>query len=604
MTVLLPDNAGASSSKVAIAGAGDISWFLLIAGMLGGLALFLYGLEKMSEGLRKAAGQQMRNILAALTRNRVVAMFAGAFVTTVIQSSSATTVILVSFVQAGLMSFAQSLGVILGADIGTTITAQLIAFKLTDSALVMVAAGSGLRMFAKRPTMVTIGDIILGFGLLFYGMKLMSDAMIPLRGYEGFIHLLYGLEHPVMGLLVGMVFTALIQSSSAFTGIVIVLAQQGLITLEAGIPMVFGANIGTCITAGLASIGMSRDAKRVAIAHVLFKVTGVLLFIFWIPRFADMIRGIAGHISADPGRQIANAHTIFNVSMALVFLPFTETFAVMIQKILPDRKGALIARDIRTWYLDDSCIDTPEVAIGLARAELSRMAKLLERMLRAVIIPFMSDERLVGKNMTEKDEVRLLRKEIPTRDEIFPELTIYEGLDMREEKIDFLEEKIGDYLNKVLRHNISERQVNEVFGMMSIAKDLESIGDIIHRNILPLVEKKRQLDSDFSEEGKEELLIYHDKVCRRIRLLKQAFLETDQQQSCRIMGQERKYLDLESQYRLRHLDRVRHQHEESLATHEVHMELLDLMKQIMVYSAHIAETFSRNCVLTIPAEEV
>lgn len=597
--MLLPAvEAVAAVQEAALASTEDISWFFLVVGMLGGLALFLYGLEKMSEGLKKAAGNQMRNILAALTRNRVIALFAGAFVTTVIQSSSATTVILVSFVQAGLMSFAQSLGVILGADIGTTITAQLIAFKLTDSALLMVAGGFCLRMFARRRTMVTIGDIILGFGLLFYGMKLMSDAMAPLRAYEGFIQLLYGLEHPLMGLLVGMLFTALIQSSSAFTGIVIVLSQQGLITLEAGIPMVFGANIGTCITAGFASLGMSREAKRVALAHVVFKVTGVLLFIFWIPAFATLIRDIAQHISADMGRQIANAHTIFNVSMALVFLPFTNLFARLIQKLLPEQKGVQITRDIRTWYLDDSCIETPEVAIGLARAELARMAKLLERMLRAVIIPFMSDERLVAKDVAERDEARLLKKEIPKRDEIFPELTIFEGLDMREEKIDFLEEKIGDYLNRVLRQNISANEVNEVFGMMSIAKDMESIGDIIHRNILPLIEKKRELDSDFSEEGKEELLIYHDKVCRHIRLLKQAFSETNQQQSCRIMGQERTYLDLESQYRLKHLDRVRHQKEESMATHEVHMELLDLLKQIMVYSSHIAEAFSRTCALT------
>jgi len=218
----------------------------------------------MSDGLKKSAGNKMRAILAALTQNRVIAFIVGAFVTMVIQSSSATTVMLVSFVQAELMGFAQAMGVILGADIGTTITAQLIAFKLTDYALVMIIIGFIVRMLGKTDYVKHMGDALLGFGILFFGMKLMSDAMKPLRTYPEFIDLMKGLENPLAGLLIGTAFTALIQSSSAFTGIVIVLSQQQLITLETGIPLIFGANIGTCITAGFASIGMSRDAKRVA----------------------------------------------------------------------------------------------------------------------------------------------------------------------------------------------------------------------------------------------------------------------------------------------------------------------------------------------------
>jgi len=241
-----------------------ISWAYLIIGLFGGLALFLYGMDKMSEGMKKSAGNQMRAILAALTRNRLIALLVGAFVTMVIQSSSATTVMLVSFVQAGLMSFAQTLGVILGADIGTTVTAQLIAFKLTDYALLMISIGFGLRMFSKSENIRNIGEVILGFGILFFGMKLMSDAMKPLRTYQNFIEFLERLENPLLGILSGAVFTALIQSSSAFTGVLIVLAQQGLISLEAGIPMIFGANIGTCVTALLAAIGKPREAIRAA----------------------------------------------------------------------------------------------------------------------------------------------------------------------------------------------------------------------------------------------------------------------------------------------------------------------------------------------------
>ena len=256
----------------------------------------------------------------------------------IIQSSSATTVMLVSFVQAELMTFAQSLGVILGAKIGTTITAQMVAFKLTDYAMIMIVVGFGVRLLAKSEKARSIGEILLGFGMLFYGMKLMSDAMYPLRSYPGFIDTMKGLENPMLGILAGTLFTALVQSSSASTGVVIVLAQQGLITIEAGIPIILGANLGTCITAALASIGTGREAKRVAVAHILFNVVGVLLFVFWIPQFSELIRSIAGMFNSSTARQVANAHTLFNISVGLFFLPFLNLFAALIIRLLPDKK--------------------------------------------------------------------------------------------------------------------------------------------------------------------------------------------------------------------------------------------------------------------------
>lgn len=567
-----------------------ISWSFMIIGLFGGLALFLYGMEKMSEGMKKSTGNKMRSILSALTNNRIIGLFVGAFVTMVIQSSSATTVMLVSFVQADLMSFAQSLGVILGADIGTTITAQLIAFKLTDYALLMIAIGFSLRMFGKNDNLKNIGEVLLGFGILFYGMKLMSDAMSPLRTWPEFINIMKGLENPFLGLLIGAAFTALIQSSSAFTGIVIVLAQQGLITLEAGIPLVFGANIGTCITAGLASIGTSREAKRVALAHVLFKVVGVLLFIFWIPAFANIIHTIAAKFGSDTARQIANAHTIFNVSLALFFLPLVAIFSRLLMKILPPEEK-LQGVIPMTWHLDESMIETPEFAIDLARTEISRMANILGRMLRAIIVPFISDPKLINRDVYHKEEAGLLVEEIPTRDEIFPQLTLLEGIDMREEKIDFLDEKVGDYLIQVARQELSDKQAAEVYSMISIANDMESIGDIIHRNMLPLLAKKQKLVADFSEEGKEELMIYHVKVCKQISRLKEAFTERNMETAQRIMAKEAKYLDLETKYRLRHLERLHQARQESLQTHEIHVELMDLLKQINVYTGNIAKTF-------------
>jgi phosphate:Na+ symporter len=532
-----------------------ISWGLLLIGLLGGLGLFLYGMEKMSEGMKNTTGNRMRSILASLTRNRVIGLSVGAFVTMVIQSSSATTVMLV-------------------ADIGTTVTAQLIAFRLTDYALLMIAIGCGLRMFSKSGNLKGVGKVILGFGILFYGMKLMSDAMRPLETYEDFIHILKGLENPVLGLLVGTVFTALIQSSGAFTGILIVLAQQGLISLEAGIPMIFGANIGTCITAGLASIGTSREAKRVALAHVIFKLGGVALFFFWIPAFAHLIRTIGDVFGSGAGRQIANAHTFFNLGLGLLFLPCTPLFRILVSRILPVRT---IREDLipAVWYLDESKILTPAIAIDLARAEISTMAKLLGRMQQAIIVPFLSRE--------------------PRRDDFHPQLSLIEGIKMREGKINFLQEKITDYLLKIAQQELTDEQSNEIYGMIAIVKDMESLGDIIDRNMIPMIPKKNALEADFSPEGKEEILIYHEKVCKQIHLLTQAFAERDPEKAREIMTQERKYLDLESQYRVRHLERLRHQRKESVETHAVHLELMDLMKQIIVYSSDIAKTFLSTC---------
>ncbi len=575
-------------------GAQPIPWFFLCISMFGGLALFLYGMEKMSTGLKRTAGNKMRAILAALTKNRIIAMFVGAFITMVIQSSSATTVMLVSFVQAGLMTFVQSMGVILGADIGTTVTAQLIAFKLTDYALLMIAIGFSLHMFGKRGTTKNVGDVILGFGILFFGMKLMSDAMRPLRTYTVFIDTMREMENPFLGILIGALFTSLVQSSSATTGVVIVLAQQGLLTLEAGIPLVFGANIGTCITAGLASIGTSREAKRVALAHVIFKISGVLLFVFWIPWFADLIRMIAVRFDSGTARQIANAHTIFNVALALIFLPFTEHFSRFVVKILPHQEKP---KDVvmTTKYLDEESISTPAVALDLARAEVARMAKLVYRMLGSIIIPFMSDENLIEKEISDPEEKDFLLREIPRTDAWRTDLSLLQGIDMREEKIDYIEEKIREYLFRLVGQGVSSEQANEAFGMISIASDIESVADLIHRNMVPLIAKKKDLMLDFSEEGKEEILIYHQKVCRRIDLLKKSFMEMDLDTAKEIMSSERAYLDLEEQYRARHLERILQDKVESAKTHEVHMELMDLLKQIVVYSSNIAKTFLVKC---------
>ena len=556
-----------------------INWGFLTMGLFGGLSLFLYGMAKMSDGLKKAAGNQMRKILATLTKNRMVAMFVGAFVTMVIQSSSATTVMLVSFVQANLMTYVQSIGIILGANIGTTITAQLVAFKLTDYALLMIAVGFALTMFSKKEALKHVGEAVLGFGILFFGMKIMSDSMRPLRSFEPFIDMMRGLENPIYGLMIGAAFTALIQSSSAFTGIVIVLAQQGLLTLEAGIPMVLGANIGTCVTAGLASIGTIREAKRVAIAHVLFNLGGVLLFVWFIPPLAELVRSISSvsdlsgmeKLAAETPRQIANAHTIFNIAVGLIFLPFTGILAKQVYRLLPrteEIKG--IRPDL--WHLDDSQVANPAIAIKLAQTEMLRMIKILSRMLDSCFQPFINDE--------------------PKQDEVHEHLSLIDGIDMREEKIDFLEEKITNYLFQVSRAELDTSQAQETFSLISMVNDMESVGDIIHRNLVPLIYKKQALKESFSTEGEKELVAFHNKVAKQMSRLSEAFSELNFEMAQKVLKKDVEYLSLEAEYRQAHLVRVQMEKTNSVETHEVYMELMDMLKQINVYIGNIAKTIT------------
>ena len=556
-----------------------INWGFLTMGLFGGLSLFLYGMAKMSDGLKKAAGNQMRNILATLTKNRVVALFVGAFVTMVIQSSSATTVMLVSFVQAQLMTYVQSIGIILGANIGTTITAQLVAFKLTDYALLMITVGFALTMFSKKDSLRHIGEALLGFGILFFGMKIMSDSMKPLRSFEPFIDMMKGLENPFFGLMIGAAFTALIQSSSAFTGIVIVLAQQGLLTLEAGIPLILGANIGTCVTAGLASIGTIREAKRVALAHVLFNIGGVVIFVWLIPPLAELVRslssvsGLSGmeKLAAETPRQIANAHTIFNISVGLIFLPFTGILAKQVYRILPrteETKGIKPA----LWDLDDSQIANPAIAIKLAQTEMLRMIKILSRMLDSCFYPFINDE--------------------PKQDEVYAQLSLIDGIDMREEKIDFLEEHITNYLFQVSRGELNASQAEEAFSLISMADNMESVGDIIHRNIVPLIYKKQALKEPFSKEGEKELVAFHTKVMKQMSRLSEAFSKLNLEMAQKVLNKDIKYQNLEAEYRQAHMKRVQKEKTKSVETHEVHMELMDMLNQINVYIGNIAKTIT------------
>jgi len=408
-------------------------------------------------------------------------------------------------------------------------------------------------------------------------MSMMSEAMHPLRSYPEFISILQKLENPFAGIVAGLVFTALVQSSSAFTGIVIVLAQQNLITLEAGVPMIIGANIGTCVTAGLASIGATREAKRVALAHTFINIGGALLFIFWIPSFVDLITSFDDYLGGGTARQVANAHTVFNIGAALFFLPFTALTAKLMMKIMPAKEEA--DNHLIVKHLDPSMIKMPVPAIDLAVAEISRASEILEKMLQSVIIPFTEDK-------------------LPN-DKYHPKLSLMQGLSMREEEIDFLEKEIADFLLQISRQDINTDRMREVFGLISIINDIESIGDIISGDIIRLIDQKQVLESDFSEEGKEELIKYHVKISKQLSRMTNVFTKKDSIRAVKILVKGEKYSYLETKYRDRHFTRIQDGSTSAIITHKVHIDLFDSLKQIGVYLENMAKTIAE----TSPFEE-
>ena len=546
--------------------AEGFSFLLIIIGLFGGLGMFLYGMEMMSDGMKMTAGNSMRSILKKLTSNRFIAVFVGAFITMIIQSSSATTVMLVSFVNSGLLNFVQALGVILGSNIGSTVTAQIVAFKVTDYALLLIAIGSIMTLFSKKDTAKHIGFVILGFGLLFYGMKVMSDTMKPLRTDPTFNIILTSFENPFLGILAGAVFTALIQSSSATTGIVITLASSGSITLEAGIPLILGANIGTCITALLAGLKATRDAKRVAIGHVLFNVIGVLVFCFWIPTFADLVAQTTDNVP----RQIANAHTIFNIVSTMLFIPFAPFISRTIIRYFPDKEKLRNIEKPAILNLDEKVLSYPTAAINNAQAEISGVVGLTERVVGSLVSPFITD-----KDQSDVEN---------------PELNLITGLHQRLEKIKYLNENISNYLIKISQQDLTSHQSREVFALVSATNYLNSINDTVKVKFENLIGKKESLDEGFSDAGQEEILVYHAKLLKQIKRLNKYFVKYDRAKATKIMKKGKKYKGLEEKYRLEHFKRVSGNVSVSVATHQLHVELMDMLKQINTFIELIAST--------------
>lgn len=366
----------------------------IVTGLGAGLALFLYGMERLTGSLNALAGPEMTRMLAAVTNNRFKAATTGAIITAIIQSSSITTVMCVGFISAGLITLKQAVGVILGANVGTTVTAQVFAFDITRLTFPLLIVGVFLRLVASRKLVHHLGTVVFGLGLLFFGMMLMSQSTYPLREHPAFLDLMKSLRHPLLGLGAGAGFTALVQSSSATTGLVIVLAGQGSLTLEAGLALILGANVGTCFTALLATLGKKRLALQAALVHVVFNLAGALM---WLP-FLQILGGAARAISpaGDLPRQVANAHTLFNLSSALLFLAITPQVARFVSWLAPEK-----AKTTRELYLDPAYLEIPSLALDQIRLEIARYGEWVHRQIESALSAFPNDLDHLRAEITE-----------------------------------------------------------------------------------------------------------------------------------------------------------------------------------------------------------
>ncbi len=448
-----------------------------VLALLGGLALFLYGMQMMSTGLEAAAGNRMKSILEKLTSNRVKGVLVGAAITAVIQSSSATTVMVVGFVNSGLMTLKQAVWVIMGANIGTTITGQLIALDIGAIAPLFAIAGVGAIMFIKSEKVHHISSIFAGLGILFMGMDMMGAAMSPLKESEAFISLMTKFDNPLLGILVGALFTAVIQSSSASVGILQALAATGMIPLSSAVFVLFGQNIGTCITAVLASIGMKVNAKRTTVIHLLFNIIGTVLFTV-ICLVTPYVTWIEAMTPGDPVAQIANAHTVFNIVTTLLLLPFGTHMANIAVRILPDSKKA-DDEDLRLKYIrpfeSSYAIGHSAVAVSQVRDEVNRM--------RDMVAKNISDS---FDSLVQYDEK--LRKKVSER----------------EEYIDFLNKGISEYIVSLMASEMNMSDSRKINGYYAIISNLERIGD--HAvNLAEYGDDMRKWEIDFSDTVKEEL---------------------------------------------------------------------------------------------------
>ena len=508
----------------------------ILFGLFGGLAIFIFGMNMMSECLQKAAGEKMKAILGVLTRNPVMGVLAGALATAVLQSSSATTVMVIGFVSAGLMTLPQGISVILGANIGTTITAQIIAFKISDYIYLIIFLGFLLSFIVKSEKVKNIGQTIFAFGLLFLGIETMGDVMKPLASSPVFLDMIERVSDiPVLGVAVGTLMTLVVQSSSATIAVLQNFATQAgpdgvtsVLGLAGAIPILLGDNIGTTITAVLASIGQSKNAKRTAVAHCVFNITGCFLFIWFIGPFADFIAWLSpkGPEVEVISRQIANAHTTFNIVMTLIWLPLIWLMVKIVMRLIPNGKDQKVETK-EPVFLDEKMVNQPAAALQMVARETLRCSDIVGKMVKEI------------KDAVKKRDKKMLAK-----------------IKEESETVHYLQGKIMEYLTNMFSSGVlTEEQATQTAGLMYVLSDIERIGSLcteVGANLTENLDQKYEYSEEALEDVSESLNMIEEIYEKALQLIKTGNASDVQ----KIMEKKEKIQNLDLQMRKSHMIRV------------------------------------------------
>ena len=525
-------------------------------GIMGGLGLFLYGMNLMGDGLQKSAGSKLKRIIELLTSNVIMGVLVGMVVTMVIQSSSATTVMVVGFVNAGIMSLPQAIGVIMGANIGTTITAQLVSLDVDFLAPVALGIGIVIYMFSNKPKHKNIAEILIGFGILFTGMDFMKEAVKPLAGYQGFTDMLLSFgHHPILGVLMGFAITAIVQSSSASMGMLIALASQGLIPITAALPILYGENIGTCVTSLISSIGASRNARRAAIMHLTFNVLGSMIFMFILSK--PIVAIVTAIDPTDAARQIANSHTLFNILNVIVLLPFNKLIVKLALKLVPETKGEQ-DDDKVVKYIDDRMIETPSIALANIVKETLRMGEKSKESLNAAM------DGIVDKS---KEKIELSFK--------------------REKLINELQKSILNYLLKLSKASLNEDSRETVDALFNTVNDIERIGDHAE-NIAELAKDIVDLEISFSDVGIGELKDMYNKVVSTYTYALEAMRTSNVELACKVIKMEEQVDMMEKSCRANHMNRL-NSSSCSIESGVIYLDIISNLERVSDHAVNIAQ---------------
>lgn len=522
---------------------------------LGALAIFMFGIRTSRVGVQLLAGDRLRALVASLTENRFAAVVTGTLVTLILQSSTATTVMLVGFAASGAITLTQAMGVILGADIGTTFVVILLSIrKIADYALLLLVAGVTLDIFSKKKKTRYVSMVLLGFGFVFFGMQLMIQTTSPLKESHLLAEIFSVLgDYPLYAFFAAALFTSLVQNSATTLGLTIACAFAGLLDLKEALPFVLGANVGTCTGSLLGSIGKGPAARRLAIAHLFFKATGAAVVMAFLGPLTEVLLHASAWLPLlrdNPAPQIALAHVGFNLALSLFFLPLIRQGARLVAFLVPE--PAATGREIfGPKYLDSKSLETPALAFANAKREILRMAEIAQEMFQATLRVFERDDRDLMASIEEEDD-----------------------------KIDILDREIKFYLAKISQETLNQEQARMQLTLVSITSDLEEICDVINKNILELAKKKIQKGRHFSEEGWREISDVHSKVLENFQLTISILAAEDETLSKKIVRHEKHLAEIEDNYRQAHLQRLHKGLRESFETSSIHLDLLSNLRRV------------------------